>query len=52
MEALLMADDLAEVLRVPKSQVYRLTRNGTIPVIKAGRHYRYCLDDVLRALSS
>ena len=52
MEALLKADELAQVLNIPKSQVYRLTRRGEIPVIRAGRHYRYDVHDVIKSLSS
>jgi excisionase family DNA binding protein len=38
---LLTADQLAERWQVPKSHVYRLTRDGTIPAVKLGRYYRY-----------
>src|SRR4051794_26367091 len=34
---LLTADDLAERWRVPKTHVYRLAREGRIPVVKLGR---------------
>jgi len=33
---------------VPKSHVYRLTREGTIPAVKLGRYYRYRLDAIER----
>lgn len=45
---LLTADQLADRWQVPKSQVYRLTRQGTIPAVKLGRYYRYRLDAVER----
>lgn len=38
---LLTAEDLAGRWRVPKSHVYRLTREGAIPAVKLGRYYRY-----------
>ncbi len=40
---LLTADQLAERWQVPKSHVYRLTREGAIPFVKLGRYYRYRL---------
>ena len=47
---LLTLDELATVLRVSRKQVYAWTRDRTrngIPRIKAGRGYRFILDDVL-----
>ncbi|MDA0179737.1 helix-turn-helix domain-containing protein [Solirubrobacter phytolaccae] len=41
---LLTAEHLAERWAVPVSQVYRLTRSGTVPAVKVGRYYRYRLD--------
>lgn len=38
---LLTADQLAMRWQVPKSHVYRLTREGVIPAVKLGRYYRY-----------
>jgi excisionase family DNA binding protein len=43
---LLTADQLADRWQVPKSHVYRLTRDGTIPAVKLGRYYRYRLDTI------
>lgn len=40
---LLTADELAARWRVPKSQVYGLTRRGVIPTVRLGRYYRYRL---------
>jgi len=45
---LLTADQLAERWQVPKSHVYRLTREGVIPAVKLGRYYRYRLDAIER----
>jgi excisionase family DNA binding protein len=43
---LLTAEQLAERWQVPASHVYRLTRDGKIPVVKLGRYYRYRLDAI------
>jgi excisionase family DNA binding protein len=43
---LLTAEQLAERWQVPKSHVYRLTRDGAIPSVKLGRYYRYRLDAI------
>lgn len=40
---LLTADQLADRWQVPKSHVYRLTREGRIPTVQLGRYYRYRL---------
>jgi excisionase family DNA binding protein len=37
------AGELAARWGVPKSQVYRLTRDGVIPHIALGKYYRYKL---------
>lgn len=39
---ILVADEVAELLRVDKQRVYELTRRGMLPTIKIGdRQYRY-----------
>jgi excisionase family DNA binding protein len=38
---LMTADELAARWQVPKSQVYRLTREGRVPAVKLGKYYRY-----------
>jgi excisionase family DNA binding protein len=43
---LLTADELAERWQVPRSHVYRLTREGLIPTVRLGRYYRYRLDAI------
>lgn len=43
---LLTARDLAERWCVQPSQVYRLTRDGHLPVVRLGRYYRFRLDAV------
>ncbi len=39
--SLLTADQLAERWQVPKSQIYRLAREGRIPIVQIGRYYRF-----------
>jgi excisionase family DNA binding protein len=39
--ALLTADDVAELLSVPKSWVYEQSRLGRIPTVTLGRYRRY-----------
>ena len=51
MEQMLTADELAEILKLRRDEVYRLTRNNIIRAYKAGKYYRYCLADVLEDLS-
>lgn len=42
-QRLLTAGELAERWQVPKSHVYRLTREGRVPAVRLGRYYRYRL---------
>ena len=35
------AEQLAERWQVPKAHVYRLARDGRIPVVAIGRYYRF-----------
>ena len=42
-DRLLTADQLAARWQIPKSHVYRLTREGRIPTVRLGRYYRYRL---------
>lgn len=43
---LLTADDLAERWQVRAKQVYSLTRQGVLPVVRIGRYCRYRLDAI------
>jgi excisionase family DNA binding protein len=40
-EQLLTAEDVAVRWQVPKSQVYRLAREGHLPVVELGRYKRF-----------
>lgn len=43
---LLTAEQLAERWQVPKAHVYRLAREGRVPVVVLGRYYRFRLDQI------
>jgi len=43
---LLTAGQVAARWQVPKSQIYRLTRAGSLPSVKLGKYYRYRLDAI------
>jgi excisionase family DNA binding protein len=47
-EQLLTAEQLSDRWQVPKSHVYRLTREAVIPAVKLGRYYRYRRDAIER----
>ena len=38
---LLTADEVSGWLRIPKSTVYKLCKEGKIPVVKVGKHWRF-----------
>ena len=43
---LLKAEEVAERWGVPRSQVYRLAREGKVPAVKIGRYTRFHPDAV------
>jgi excisionase family DNA binding protein len=45
---LLTADQLAERWQVPAAHVYRLAREGRIPVVRLGRYRRFRADAIER----
>ena len=46
--ALLTADEVAKLLRVPLSWVYRAAREGSLPSVRCGRYRRFDAKDVDR----
>ena len=38
---ILTLEKTAELLRIPRSTVYKLAREGVIPAQKVGRHWRF-----------
>lgn len=51
-EPLLTADDVAELLRVPRSTVYELTRSRRLPHIKLGRRTLFVRSDLASWVAS
>jgi excisionase family DNA binding protein len=45
---LLTAEQLAERWQVAPTHVYRLARDGYIPVVRLGKYYRFRLDQIER----
>ncbi|MFC1601259.1 helix-turn-helix domain-containing protein [Candidatus Sumerlaeota bacterium] len=39
--AVLTIDDLSSYLKIPKSTLYKLAREGRVPCQKIGRHWRF-----------
>jgi excisionase family DNA binding protein len=50
---ILLADEVAEMLRVDRQRVYELARRGAIPVIRVGeRQYRFDADAIRQWIES
>jgi excisionase family DNA binding protein len=47
---LLTAKEVANLLRMPLSTVYYLSKNGTIPSVQIGRIWRFRKDEILRLI--
>jgi excisionase family DNA binding protein len=47
-DQLLTAEELAERWQVPAAHVYRLAREGRIPVVRLGRYRRFRRDAIER----
>ena len=45
---LLTADEVARLLQVPKSWVYRACREGALPAVRCGRYVRFDPADIER----
>lgn len=45
-------DELADYLKIPKSTLYKLVREGKIPAQKVGRHWRFHKEAINRWLSN
>ena len=44
----LTVEEVSELLRVPKSTVYKLAQEGKLPAIKVGKHWRFKKDALER----
>jgi excisionase family DNA binding protein len=49
-DELLTADEVAELLYIPRSTVRDYARRGVLPSIKLGRHVRFVRSDVADAI--
>jgi len=50
LDELLSADEVAELLHIPRSTVSDYARRGVLPSIKLGRHVRFVRSDVADAI--
>jgi excisionase family DNA binding protein len=50
LDELLTADEVAELLNIPRSTVSEYARRGVLPSIKLGRHRRFVRSDVAAAI--
>lgn len=39
--AILTVEEISQYLKIPKSTIYKLVREGKIPAQKIGRHWRF-----------
>ena len=46
------ACEIAEILNISTSTVYRLAQAGVIPRVSIGRSVRFCMGDVLATLAN
>ncbi len=51
MKTLVTQTELADFLRVSKRTIIRLTNSQRIPYVKVGNRFRYCIDNVEKALT-
>jgi len=45
-------DELSDYLKIPKSTLYKLVREGKIPGQKVGRHWRFHKEAIVRWLGN
>ena len=50
LDELLTAEEVAELLHIPRSTVSDYARRGVLPSIKLGRHVRFVRSDVADAI--
>ena len=50
LDELLTAEEVAELLHIPRSTVNDYARRGVLPSIKLGRHVRFVRSDVADAI--
>ena len=42
------AEELSQLLRVPKTTLYTLSQQGKIPALKIGKHWRYIKSEIAK----
>lgn len=47
----LTVEEVAELLKIPRSSVYKLAQEGKLPAQKVGRHWRFYRPTLLRWIS-
>ncbi len=45
---ILTVEEAADLLKIPRSSVYKLAQEGKIPAQKVGRHWRFYRPTILR----
>jgi excisionase family DNA binding protein len=50
-EPLKTAEEMAQLLKVPRTRIEQGTREGKIPSVRVGRYHRYRRSDVEKALA-
>ena len=50
--AILTVDEISDYLKIPKSTIYKLVREGKIPAQKIGRHWRFRKEAIDRWLEN
>lgn len=52
MEKLLTLQQIATILQISETTLYKLARNGKIPAIKVGNQWRFKMEDIDKWLES
>jgi len=50
--AILTVDEISDYLKIPRSTIYKLVREGRIPAQKIGRHWRFRKEAIDRWLEN
>ncbi|MBF4481720.1 helix-turn-helix domain-containing protein [Dehalococcoides mccartyi] len=50
--AILTVDEISDYLKIPRSTIYKLVREGKIPAQKIGRHWRFRKEAIDRWLEN
>ena len=50
-DQVLTIEELSDYLKVPVSTLYKLAREGSVPAVKVGKHWRFHKDAIDRWMS-